>query len=105
MSTEAKRTIPELRARLIDLAGLVAQGGMDEIAEEICQIAEETRRRSSGRRAPSKSRRLSPELARAIRSYAMRHPHLSQQEIGNFFGLNAGRVSEAISGKRDGEAL
>jgi hypothetical protein len=38
-------------------------------------------------------------LGLKIRSYAFRHPNASNQEIGNHFKVNTGRVSEALHSK------
>ena len=50
-------------------------------------------------KAPVKSRKMTKELAaKAIELHEM-FPHMSQQEIANALRVNAGRVSEALSGK------
>ena len=50
-------------------------------------------------KAPVKSRKMTKELAaKAIELHQM-FPHMSQQEIANALRVNAGRVSEALSGK------
>lgn len=52
-------------------------------------------------KAPTKSRKMTPALARRIRSFYTRHPHMSVNEIGAHYGVNGGRVSEAIHGHWD----
>jgi hypothetical protein len=49
---------------------------------------------------PVKSRSITPALKTAIRAYARRNPEDSQHEIAQAFGVNGGRVSEALAGKR-----
>ena len=44
--------------------------------------------------------RFIEELAEEIREYAGANPGMSHQTIAEKFGVNHGRVSEAIKGKR-----
>jgi hypothetical protein len=39
-------------------------------------------------------------MAEEIRLYAAANPDLHQQDIANHFGVNVGRVSEALHGDR-----
>jgi predicted metal-dependent phosphoesterase TrpH len=87
-----KRTIPEIRERLRELA---TEHGLPELR----QLAEETIRRPAVRRAPTRNKTPTPELAERIRNYARRHPRAHQQDIAQHFGVNAGRVSEALNRK------
>jgi hypothetical protein len=57
-------------------------------------------RRPAVRTTPVKHRPLTPRLKAAIRSYAKLQPDASQVQIGRRFGVNPGRVSEALAGKR-----
>lgn len=87
------RTIPEIRARLHELA--------DELGvPELAQLAEETRRQYHGRRAPSRARPVDDSLAMRVTLFARRHPDMPQREIGRRFGIDGGRVSEILFGKR-----
>lgn len=52
------------------------------------------------RRAPVSSRKVGYKLAIEIRRFANDHPEWSQQKIAHYFGINAGRVSEALHKKR-----
>ena len=54
-----------------------------------------------GRRAPTKSRTITPETVRLIKRYADQYPHDSYQQIANVFEVNQGRVSEILAGKHD----
>jgi hypothetical protein len=85
-----KRSIPEIRDRLRELAD---ERGMDELSD----IADELVRKSPIKRAPVKSPPLTPEKAQEIRDYAEAHPDAHQQDIANHFGVNHGRVSEALN--------
>lgn len=82
--------IPALRERLRKLA---KQHGLDELND----IADQMYRRAHTRRAPTRSPKLTPELAAEIRDYAAAHPKAHLQDIGEQFGVNHGRVSEALN--------
>jgi hypothetical protein len=43
---------------------------------------------------------VTAEIAEEIRQYAAANPDLHQQDIANHFGVNVGRVSEALHGDR-----
>jgi hypothetical protein len=82
--------IPALRDRLRALA---SQHGLDELND----IADQMYRRAHTRRAPTRSPKLTPERAQEIRDYASAHPKAHQQDIAEHFGVNHGRVSEALN--------
>ena len=85
-----KRTIPELRERLRDLAdGL----GIDELHD----IADELYRNSPVNRAANKSDKLTPDLAEEIRNYVAKNPKLHQRDVAHRHNVNPGRVSEALN--------
>jgi len=90
MAKKNKRTIPELRARLNELA---EEHNLPELAE----IADETFRNPPVSRAKVQSKTLTPELAARIRRYARAHPGTPQDKIGALFKVNPGRVSEALN--------
>lgn len=41
-----------------------------------------------------------PATAAAIRAYCARHPDADLQDVAHRFGVNIGRVSEALHGRR-----
>ncbi|MBF0247587.1 MAG: hypothetical protein HQL36_05880 [Alphaproteobacteria bacterium] len=87
-----RMTIPVIRDRLRELAE-------EHDIEELRDLANHMYRQNiKGRRAPVTSAPSTPQLRRDIRAYARLHPNASNQEIGNFFGVNPGRVSEALEG-------
>lgn len=86
-------TIPQVRERLLALS-------IEHDLPELAALAEQTRRRHAGRKAPVASVALTPELAGRIRAYARKHPAETMVSIGVRFGVNQGRVSEALFGKR-----
>lgn len=88
-----RRTIPEIRMRLHELA---VEHGIAELA----QLAEETKRQYHGRRAPARARRIDRATEAKVRRLARQHPNMPQREIGRRFGIDGGRVSEILFGKR-----
>lgn len=55
---------------------------------------------SLGRKAPKQSAPVTDEVRSLIRVYAKTYPDMTQQQIATEFNLNAGRVSEILTGKR-----
>ena len=86
-------TIPEVAERLREKA---SQSGDNELA----LLADQLRRRRAAKKAPARSTPMSDELAEEIRAYRREHPKLSQALIAIAFGVNQGRVSEALHGRR-----
>ena len=84
-----KLSMPEIRERLRELA---AQYGIDELND----LADQTFRKPAKKRAPTRSLKLTPELAVEIRQYAVDNPTAHQQDIAEHFQMNHGRVSEAL---------
>ncbi|RED16722.1 hypothetical protein [Parasphingopyxis lamellibrachiae] len=85
-----KRSIPEIRARMREIA--------DEYEiEELHDLADETYRNSPVKRASRKSASLTPELAEKIRAFVAKNPKLHQRDVAQKFNVNPGRVSEALN--------
>jgi len=96
-----KRTIPEIReliAALTEESKTLARRQL-YIATKINRLAEETRRRSYGR-APITSRRVTATVRQSARDMVAAHPSMSHQDVGEAHGINIGRVSEILRGKR-----
>lgn len=89
------RTIPQIRARLHELS---AELKLPELAE----LAEETRRQYHGRRAPVRAQAVTEDVVEDVKRFAAEHPKTPQREIGRAFGIDGGRVSEILFGKRLG---
>jgi predicted O-methyltransferase YrrM len=87
--------LPEVRDALHDVATQ-----LDKLSSVVAQLAEETRKRRAPKKAPAKSKPMTDETAELIRAYARKYPTASQFEIGKVFGVNQGRVSEVLRGKR-----
>lgn len=82
--------IPAVRDRLREMAD---EYGIDELHD----LADQMYRKSAKRRAPTRSPKLTPEMAKDIRDYAAANPNAHHQDIAEKFGVNHGRVSEAIN--------
>lgn len=54
------------------------------------------------RRAPEKSRPVTEKLVKEIKSFASDNPRAHMSEIAQRFKVNQGRVSEVLSGRREG---
>lgn len=80
--------IPEIRKEL------------GEIAERLAVLTKELERRPAKTRAPATSAPMTHHIAIAIRAFKRAHPDASHVEIGKRYGVNPGRVSEALRGKR-----
>jgi hypothetical protein len=96
-----KRTIPQIRELI---AGLTEESKTLSrrqlyIATKIGQLAEETRRRSY-ERAPTTSRRVTAAVRLSVRVMAANDPDMSHQALAEAHGINIGRVSEILHGKR-----
>lgn len=87
-----KLTIPQIRERLHELA--VIHG-----IPELSSLATATIRRSY-KRAPSTRSGLDRKLKSSIRAFVKENPEMAFQDVANIFGVNPGRVSEAVHGKR-----
>lgn len=95
-----KRTIPEIRHRLREIACELRQQGLTDTGDEIWQLAQETIRNSPSRkRAPVKHAPLTLADKAAIRLYAKLNPDAHLSEIASHFDTNPGRVSEALAEK------
>ena len=84
------RPIPEIRARLHELAAV-------HRIPELAELAEDTRRNPAIRHAKATRRSLTPDLAIQIRAYAKTVPNMTMREIGTKFDVDQGRVSEAMN--------
>lgn len=71
-----------------------AAGQIDEIVDTLMI------RSFTGRKAPTKHRKMTDEIAADVRIYAAQNPAFSHEEIAKPFDINAGRVSEVLAGKR-----
>jgi hypothetical protein len=92
--------IPEVRTELLKIADQLNDIGLTKVASRLIHLESELYRRKRLVRTAKKSKTITPLLKQQIRLYKQKHPDLSEQEIGVIFKVNAGRVSEALIGKR-----
>lgn len=98
-------TLPQIQKRLHSIADevihpLLFPRTMEDISREMHHLTNQISRRKPVRRAPRKSRTTTPQLKREMRAYSLLHPDETEQQISERFGVIAGRVSEALNGKR-----
>lgn len=86
--------IPEVREELKRLAD---EHGIPRLRE----LAEELYRRPAAKRALPRARMMTDELRQRIREYVATHPTMSNRDVGRHFGVDGGRVSEAVNGFRE----
>lgn len=92
--------LPEAREELRAVIQELAAEGREELLARLFPVLNAMYRR---RRAPERkpiAKPMTPELRAQIRAFANDYPELTQLQIGNHFGVNPGRVSEAVYGKR-----
>ena len=88
-------TIPQIRERLHELA-------RELNCPELSELAEGTKRRFFGRKAPVSQRPITQIMVDEIRAYHAAHPTVHQREIAGHWGIDQGRVNEILHGYRDG---
>jgi hypothetical protein len=98
-------TIPANQKKLHLLADallmpMLFQMTNEEIGRQLRLITMDLSRRPRATDAPPVSRTCTPAMRAQIRAYHAARPTLTQQQIAETFGVTAGRVSEAIAGKR-----
>lgn len=94
--------IPVAREHLQGLAKKLVTGAItkSQAAREIRTTMRLLVRKSPVRRAPRAKRYVTRRLAAEICVFARQHPAMHLQDIATHFGVNAGRVSEILNGKR-----
>ncbi len=72
----------------------------DDIADRIVEIFPYLHRVPPVRKAPPRMRTPTKAQARAIRKFAKAHSDVAYHFIAMAFGVNAGRVCEAVTGRK-----
>lgn len=95
--------IPEARERLDTLIGYIEDGAFDANPKNIVPILKKIQamlhRKTPIRKANAQSQPMTPELAAAIKAFAIRNQDMPFQAIGQRFNVNAGRVTEVLQGE------
>lgn len=92
--TDKLMGIPKVRELLLQIA-------IERNIPELVALEKHLHRRPAVRRTDKKtSRPMTPEVADDVRVTADRFPDMSMHEISMLHGVNQGRVSEALGGKR-----
>lgn len=89
--------IPEIRAQMLAEADACADPALKT---RLLTWERELHRRPYARKAEPSSNPSNRGLAARIRRHAAANPDAPLHEIAAAFGVNPGRVSEAIAGKR-----
>lgn len=96
-------TIPECRDALLSIANSLAVKKTTDCTDEvrgIRMIVKELMRRSPVRRTRVKALPSTASLRSQIRAYAKAHPDMNNRDIAAMYGVDGGRVSEALAGFR-----
>ena len=86
-------TLPEIRAELLELA-------VELDCPRLSELAMETLRHRNSYPRKARSKPLTPTLRAEIRQIHSLRPDLTQLAIANMVGVNPGRVSEVLYGRR-----
>jgi hypothetical protein len=71
-----------------------------ELADVLSAMLLELRNRNPRTAGTRMSVRMTPELKARLRQFHSQHPDMPQHKLGALFGVNQGRVSETLTGKR-----
>ena len=90
--------IPKARKMLSDLARCAEADGQSEYARVINEVIPLLWRSQHKRKKSAvHSARVTPELRAQIREYVEKNPNVPSQHVAIHFGVNLGRVSEALA--------
>lgn len=92
----------EERVELLSRAGAISEADAKVMLEQLMGLGYTLYRKRIFKQPTRRTtaRRMTKELAAAIRAYVGDHPEKNQLEVGIHFGVNPGRVSEALNGLR-----
>jgi hypothetical protein len=89
-------TKDDMRRELDDMIKVVGA-----LMDRLTVMRKEMHNRSPLKRAPSVSRRISPQMRKSIIYMYENFPHMTMSQIAHAHGLNSeGRISEIVRGKR-----
>lgn len=92
--------IPEVRDKLRAIADTIYRAGFTRWAGELRRLESELYRRRALKSHRTVSASITDHMRRTIRKIKRRRPSITYQEISEITGVNIGRVSEILRGKR-----
>lgn len=95
-----RRSAAAIYAELLDTAAYLRRYVMTNAAERIERAVADLKRRPAFRRVARTSVPMTPAIAAQIRKVARLKPTWPQHRIAALVGVNPGRVSEVLNGKR-----
>lgn len=90
--------IPETRKQLERIASDPAMP--PHLAADLRTCISDLVRDPAVRKAPTQSSPVTPQVKQQIKTLAANNPDMSMQDIADLVGVNIGRVSEVLNGKR-----
>jgi hypothetical protein len=92
--------IPEVRTKMQEIVDELVAMDHEAIAERLAELIYELYRRPSIHRSGPKAVPMSPLVRERILNIYSQNPTMLHREIGRAVGVDGGRVSEVIRGKR-----
>lgn len=94
--------VPQARVILRDVAKQLKSGSITRLnaAKVVSATLPLLTRQSPVRRSPRRKRYVTRNLIGQIKAYARQNPLMHFDDIAAHFGVNPGRVSEILNGKR-----
>ena len=95
--------VPRARGLVAEIAEEMEELGarMEELAQLLAAALADLHRRPPARKpAPRRAPPVGADMAAYLRKFARDNPDMSQTEIAHRFGINPGRVAEALHGDR-----
>ena len=99
MTETRKLTIPHVRQEMLDLADALDDDGLTATAGRLRYLESQLYRRKPVRRVPPSEVTTADQKA-AVLALSWMNPDWSYQRISAATGLNVGRISEILAGKR-----
>lgn len=94
--------VPQARVILRDVVKQLKTGTITKLnaAKVVSSTLPMLTRKSPVRRSPKRKRYVTQSLIGQIKAYARQNPLMHLDDIAAHFGVNPGRVSEILNGKR-----
>lgn len=92
--------IGRARKEISQIAETIEASGDAALAKQLRDVLELMKRTKYVRRARAHSNAVTPTVKAKILKLANDHPDMHQSEIASQLGINPGRVSEVLQGRR-----